>query len=222
MSSALHTVWTQVHPSVCSLVFKAGNTRISSGSGFKIGQRLITNNHVVQVPGASHVTLRFVGSDGSVDTASRTITVQELQAKLLDGDGADRWDFAIYDLSWPEFDSIPSLALAPATNTSIGDPVAVFGFQFDQSNLSVHSGVLASRFVQAGVKYLQIDASVNQGNSGGPLIDVSNCLVVGIVTRKATGLTQQFDSLLQSFDQNIQALKGSQSVLSGCRNLRSV
>jgi len=213
MTSPLHTIWTHVHPAVCSLVFKVGNNRISSGSGFKIGQRLLTNNHVVQVPGATHVTLRFVGADGSSDTASRTLTIQELQAKLLDGDPADAWDFAIYDLSWPEFAKTPSLALAPATSTSIGDPVALFGFQFDQSNLSVHAGVLASRFVQKGVKYLQIDASVNQGNSGGPLIDLSTCLVIGIVTRKATGLTQEFDALLHSFDQNIQALKGSQGAM---------
>lgn len=213
MTSPLHTIWTHVHPAVCSLVFTAGNTRVSSSSGFKIGQRLITNNHVVQVPGATHVTLRFVSADGFTDTASRTVSVQELQAKLLDGDPAKGWDFAIYDLSWPEFAKILSLALAPATNTSIGDPVAVFGFQFGQPNLSVHSGVLASRFVQAGVKYLQIDASVNQGNSGGPLIDLATCLVVGIVTRKATGLTDEFDALLQSFDQNIQALKGSQAIM---------
>lgn len=100
MTSPLHTIWTNVHPAVCSLVFTPGSIRVSSGSGFKIGQRLVTNNHVVQVPGATHVTLRFVSSDGFTDVASRTVSVQELQTKLLDGDPAINWDFAIYDLSW--------------------------------------------------------------------------------------------------------------------------
>src|SRR6266853_5947730 len=98
MTSPLHTIWTHVQPAVCSLVFQAGANRISSGSGFKIGQRLITNNHVIQVPSATHVTLRFVGVDGFTESASRTVSVQELQAKLLDGDPANAWDFAIYDL----------------------------------------------------------------------------------------------------------------------------
>lgn len=73
---------------------------------------------------------------------------------------------------------------------------------------------MASRFVQAGVKYIQLDASVNQGNSGGPLIDPSNCLVVGLVTRKGTGLTRQFDELLKSFDQNIKAMSAAKSIIS--------
>lgn len=213
MPSPLSTLWTSIHPSVCSLTFHAGGTRASSGSGFKVGNRLITNNHVVQVAGATHVTLRFVGLDGSSDVASKMVTTQDFAAKLLDGDPEAAWDFAIYDLSWPEFAAIPSLALAPNTSVGIGDPIALFGFQFDQANLSVHSGVVASRYVNAGVKYIQLDASVNQGNSGGPLIDPSNSLVVGIVTRKATGLTRQFDQLLQSFDQNMQALRGAQSIM---------
>jgi len=214
MASALNTLWTQAHPAVCSLTFSAGGTRISSGTGFKVGKRLITNNHVVQVPGATHVTLRFVGTDGYTDAASKVVTVAELEAKLLDGDPEAGWDFGIYDLSWPEFSQIPSLALAPSTTAAIGDPIAFLGFQFENPNLAIHSGILASRFVQAGVKYLQLDASVNQGNSGGPLIDPSNSLVVGIITRKATGLTKQFDQLLASFDQNIQALAGAQSIIS--------
>ena len=213
MASVINTVWTHVHPAVCSLVFSAGANRLSSGSGFKVGNLLITNNHVIQVPGATSVTLRFVGADGFTDVATKTMGIAEFKSKLLDGDPVDSWDFAIIDLSWPEFAKIPSLALAPALPSAIGDPIALLGFQFDQPNLSIHSGTLASRFVQAGVKYLQLDASVNQGNSGGPLVDPRTCLVIGIVTRKATGLTQQFGALLQSFDQNITALKGAQSIM---------
>jgi len=37
--------------------------------------------------------------------------------------------------------------------------------------------------------------------------------VVSIVTRKATGLTRQFDALVLSFEQNIRALQASQSVM---------
>jgi S1-C subfamily serine protease len=85
--------------------------------------------------------------------------------------------------------------------------VALFGFQFDQSNLSIHSGILASKFEANHKKYLQLDASVNFGNSGGPLIDPETSKVVGIVTRKHTGLTRQFDELIGSFENNIKVLQ---------------
>jgi hypothetical protein len=169
---------------------------------------------VVHVPGATHVTLRFVAADGTTTTASRVLTIQEFHSKLLDGDDPSGWDYAILDLSWAEFTALPSLELAQALPIEIGDPIALFGYQFDQPNLSVHAGVLASRFEQSGVKYLQLDASVNQGNSGGPLIDPVSGLVIGIVTRKATGLTRQFDSLLDSFDQNINSLSRARSLMS--------
>jgi hypothetical protein len=59
------------------------------------------------------------------------------------------------------------------------------------------------------VKYIQLDASINNGNSGGPLINPETLEVIGIVTRKATGLTRQFDKLIDSFNHNIRVLEAS-------------
>jgi S1-C subfamily serine protease len=55
-------------------------------------------------------------------------------------------------------------------------------------------------------KKIQIDASVNSGNSGGPLINAHTGEVIGIVTRSITGLTEDFDELVKSFEENIKAL----------------
>lgn len=59
---------------------------------------------------------------------------------------------------------------------------------------------------------IQLDASVNNGNSGGPLVDLNTKKVVGIVTRKDTGLYKQFDDLIASFDTNIEVLKKLQGL----------
>jgi hypothetical protein len=123
------------------------------------------------------------------------------------------WDYAILTLEDAEFITIPSLTLSDSSTIKIGQRIAVLGFQFDQSNLSIKQGVLSSRYSRAGVKYLQVDASVNQGNSGGPLINIDNNRVVGIVTRKHTGLTNAFDNLLKSFDNNIQALQAALGIM---------
>jgi len=122
------------------------------------------------------------------------------------------WDYAILNLDDPEFSTIPSLTLSANGAIPIGQRIAVLGFQFEQTNLSIKQGILSSRYIRAGVKYMQIDASVNQGNSGGPLINIDNNRVVGIVTRKHTGLTTVFDELLKSFTTNIEAFKAVQGM----------
>ena len=200
-------LWKKVYKSICSIVYYKDGERIASGTGFKVGDKLITNNHVIQVPQATDVLLRFVKEDGYTDSASKRMSLTDFQTRVLDIMPEDSWDYAILDFNIPEFDTIPSLCLSNQDNFAIGQSVALLGFQFDQPNLSIHTGILSSRFVKKDVKYLQLHISVNYGNSGGPLIDPKTTEVVGIVTRKMTGLTRQFDKLLESFGQNIRVLE---------------
>jgi S1-C subfamily serine protease len=62
---------------------------------------------------------------------------------------------------------------------------------------------------------IQVDASVNAGNSGGPLVDPVTGVAIGIVTRKATGLSKMFEQLRQSAESNLkiaQAATGGISI----------
>ncbi len=45
------------------------------------------------------------------------------------------------------------------------------------------------------------------------MINVDNNRVIGIVTRKATGLTEAFDELIKSFDDNIAYLQPAQGLM---------
>jgi hypothetical protein len=162
-------LWSTVHASICSITFQRAGERLGSGSGFKVGNKIITNHHVFWPPQeATHVAVRFVAQDGYTPVAEHTFLVDTWRKRLCDGDSEQGWDYAILDL--PESRACPSLQLASTNEYPIGMPIALFGFQFDQQNLSIHTGSIASKFEQAGVRYLQLDASVNQGNSGGPLI----------------------------------------------------
>lgn len=200
-------IWQKVYKSVCSISLLKDNERIASGTGFKVNNRLVTNYHVIQVPTATHVQLRFVKEDGFTDYISKKISLNEFLTGLVDSMPIDSLDYAIFNLDWPEFDPIPSLNLCARDEFNIGQSIVLFGYQFGQPNLSIHSGILASRFIINEVKLLQLDASINQGNSGGPLINPNTSEVIGIVTRKMTGLTRQFDELLRSFNHNIQTLE---------------
>ena len=183
----------------------AEGKRVASGTGFKVKNYLITNNHVFQPQSAAAVRVRFVQDDCVAVRAEKVFSASMFSALLVDGSPEANWDFAILNLaSCQEFASVPSLELSEVP-PPVGSPVALLGFQFEHENLSMHSGILSSRFTRVNVKYLQLDASVNSGNSGGPLIDPATNSVIGIVTRKGTGLTEAFAGLSATYDANIAA-----------------
>jgi S1-C subfamily serine protease len=84
--------------------------------------------------------------------------------------------------------------------------VAFLGYPFEHLNLTCHAGTISSYYTSGRATIVQLDASVNPSNSGGPLLDVNTGRVIGIVTRRATGLTQAFAALRQTIHNNIAQL----------------
>lgn len=75
---------------------------------------------------------------------------------------------------------IPPLASAPATQAVPGQTVVAIGHPFGLS-YTVTQGILSAHRTLRGVPYLQTDAAINAGNSGGPLLDVEG-RVLGVNT----------------------------------------
>ena len=86
----------------------------------------------------------------------------------------------------------------------IGQKVCIFGYPFGKENLSMNQGIISSIYERCGVKVFQIDGIVNNGNSGGPLIDVDTGKVIGIVSRKEDGLNELFKQLKATIEKNIE------------------
>ncbi len=149
-----------------------GHPRIGEGSGFIISEEgyLLTNNHVVE--GADDITIGM--QDG-----------REYKASVVGKDPS-------IDLALLKVDSkgapLPTLPLGDSEALRVGEWVIAIGnpLEFEQT---VTVGVLSAkeRRVQIGqtdsgvVSFLQTDAAINFGNSGGPLLDVDGN-VVGINT----------------------------------------
>ncbi len=122
-------IWVNCHSSICSISFlNQNNYKIASGSGFKVGKYLVTNNHVFRAPGSANVELSFANIDGHTTRASKTITYHDFQARLETGLPENSWDFAILRLNDTEFDTIPSLTLADSNTVAIGQRIAILGF----------------------------------------------------------------------------------------------
>ena len=85
-----------------------------------------------------------------------------------------------------------------------GSSIAFIGYPFRNEFVTCHLGHISSIYARNNVNVLQIDGSVNSGNSGGPLLNGCTGNVVGIVTRAETGyITESFDSLIRSLEQNL-------------------
>ena len=124
-------LWNGIHSSICSIDCMQGNKRVDWGSGFKAGDKLITNYHVIKNMNATHVVIKFVGADGNKVTASKQFeypAFMNCHIDLQPNNGG--WDHIIFDLDFDGFDKIPSLKIREKDDVPIGTSIVVFGFPF--------------------------------------------------------------------------------------------
>ena len=137
------------------------------GSGFIIDEKgiVITNNHVIQ--DSEDIVVR-VGGD------------KEYKAKIIGADPLS--DIAVLQIVSKE-KFIP-VNFGDSDKARIGDWVIAIGNPYGQGG-TVTSGIISARNRSIGLSryedYIQTDASINSGNSGGPLFDM-NGDVIGINT----------------------------------------
>lgn len=144
-----------------------GANLMSTGTGFAISAtgHIVTNAHVIE--GAVEVSV-LVGE-------------AEYEASVLARDRAN-------DLTILKIDAVTEpLKLADASEAKLGDPVAVSGFpnpDIQGHNIKLTRGALSALSgVQDDLRFFQIDAAIQPGNSGSPLLDEKN-RVIGIVSGK--------------------------------------
>ena len=137
------------------------------GSGFIIDEKgiVVTNNHVI---------------DGAEDIVVQVNGEKKFNAKVIGADPLS--DIAVLQLDTKE-KFIP-VKFGDSDKARIGDWVIAIGNPFGLGG-TVTSGIISARNRSIGLSryedYIQTDASINSGNSGGPLFDMSGD-VIGINT----------------------------------------
>jgi serine protease Do len=143
----------------------------SLGSGFIVSADgyVVTNNHVIQ-------------PDGSAELEEVTVTTPdgtEYEAQVVGSDQAS--DLAVLKITRNE--PFPFVHFGDSKDARVGDWVIAIGNPFGLGG-TVTSGIVSAvyRATQSGGaydRYIQTDASINRGNSGGPLFDMQGN-VIGI------------------------------------------
>ena len=148
---------------------------VSLGSGFIISADgyIVTNNHVVSgVP----------TEQGKVTVSSIKVTMtdrKEYTARIVAKDAVS--DLAVLKI---EAKGLPFVQFGDSTKARVGDWVVAIGNPFALGG-TVTAGIVSAihRSIGSGPydRYIQTDAAINQGNSGGPMFDL-NGNVIGINT----------------------------------------
>ena len=189
VNSVVHVKNMTVAPEVTSIfdLFsgntpqRSGKERLAgTGSGVIISPDgyIVTNNHVINGASSVQVTLNnnktykaeIIGSDSSSDIALLKIKTEE---------------------------KLPYLTFADSDNTQIGEWVLAVGNPFNLTS-TVTAGIISAKARNLGNQYngkiesyIQTDAAVNSGNSGGALVNLNGDLI-GINTAIASPNTGTF------------------------------
>jgi serine protease Do len=143
----------------------------SLGSGFIVSADgyIVTNNHVITADGQGEVeSITVTTTDGT-----------EYPARLMGRDAAS--DLAVLKITSTK--ALPFVRFGDSRNARVGDWILAIGNPFGLSG-SVTSGIISAVYRNTGSgsaydRYLQTDAAINRGNSGGPMFDMKG-QVIGI------------------------------------------
>ena len=146
---------------------QGGQVSQALGSGFIVSPEgmIVTNNHVI---------------DGATDIKVTLDDGQEFKGTLLGRDA--KTDLAVVKIDAGK--PLPTVSWGDSDKLRAGDSVIAIGNPFGIGT-TVTSGIVSARGrdLHNGPydDFIQVDAAINHGNSGGPLVDMSG-KVVGINT----------------------------------------
>jgi S1-C subfamily serine protease len=136
----------------------------------------------------------ILGADGYIVTAAHVVPESSATVRLRDGREYPavvirvdrRIDIALLRLALPEGSTLPCLTLRTAPVGLGADVYAVGAPTSRELSFSLARGIVSGVRLLNGLQYLQTDAAINSGNSGGPLVTAAG-EAAAIVSFKLVG-----------------------------------
>ncbi len=139
-------------------------TPYNTGTGFYLDypNLIITNEHVVR-------------GNRNVVVEGNSLSKQLVKVLYTD----PKYDLAFLEIS--NSDQLPSVDLAQGDQMGQGDQIIAVGHPFGLKYTATQGIISNINHVQNDIKYIQHDAALNPGNSGGPLVNNKGS-VIGVNT----------------------------------------
>ncbi len=181
-SPAVVTITTEIAGGQGFGPFSMPSTGVGSGFVFDADGLILTNAHVIE--GGQQITVTFDDGSEFPGTVVATDTEHDLAVVRVDATG------------------LPTIPIGDSSALKVGQLVVAIGSPLGTYTESVTSGILSAtgRTIQVADStgrgattmdgLLQTDAAINQGNSGGPLLDAAgNAIGVNVaVATSAQGI----------------------------------
>jgi hypothetical protein len=201
-------VWEACRSSVCSIDFLSdAGTRITTFTAFKIKDFLVTDDVIDKFEHPAEVMLGFT-DDGQNRSAEITMPFKEFLHYKVEIRKDFNPGYVLFNLDIDKFREIPSLKCSKKVNYTIGHPIAVLGYQLEQENLAIKSGIISSLFRHTdGFNSIQVDCTITQGNAGSPLIDAESLEVIGVIGHKLASIARSYKQMMSIINSNLKVLK---------------
>lgn len=147
-----------------------------SGSGFFISEDgyVLTNYHVIEYAAEYGSTAKVIAHDGTEYIATVVGSDPDNDIAVLQVDASG--------LEYAALGNSDGIAVGDEIY-AVGNPLGELQFSMTTGSISATNRLISTKDTAPAINMFQIDAAVNQGNSGGPVYDTTG-QVIGVVTAK--------------------------------------
>ena len=194
-------------PKTVQILFLDGDRIRASGTAFFFCNYLITCHHVYWGPKNTEVVIRFCDANPDDLRDGVNVSYPDFIEAIVKSSPEKEFDYAILDLRQIPKERVNNFTVPVREPPSLYDPVAVIGYPFSRLRPVAHHCYVSSFFKSGPAQLMQLEGSINFGNSGGPVVALREQAVIGYVSTKEAGFTDKFWSLRESIGQNIGDLR---------------
>ncbi len=201
-------VWEYCRSSVCSIAFLShAGTKITSFTGFKVKNYLVTDDVIDKFEKPAEVLIRFTEfyPDGTSDIR---MSYRDFLKCMVGFGKKMNPGFLVFNVREGNFRKVPSLMCSKRIDHLIGNPIAVLGYELGQENLAIKSGIISSYYIRSdGFKSIQVDCTIQQGNSGSPLICAQTLEVLGVIGHRLASAARSYKEIMRIINTNLKVLQ---------------
>lgn len=195
--NTFHTIKEKVVKIICYDIGKGGTGFVINKDGY-----LLTANHVVAnyvIENNSLISIFYSDSIYAIFNHGDTLRLNLIISRNWITD-PNPWlfDFAILKTGDKK---IEPFQIGNYDDIDTGDEIIFSGFPLSSQHLTNHTGIISAKYMRKGKfgnidqKVYQIDGSINKGNSGGPLISLVNQKVIGIISTREGGISNELNAI---------------------------
>lgn len=204
------SVWKNYHKSVCSIEFYSKNgIRFYRATGFRYKDHIISDLCREELVRAERVLLSFFCDGINGPACVIDLKAGELSKRITGEIRNDYSGVKFIRLTQREMIAVPSLASGIPPHPATGTPVAIIGFSRSIDRPYLKTGIVSSRVMIGGDKFVHIETSLEPGNAGSPVIDGTTGSLVAVITDCVSSQLRDYKMISEIIELNIRTLSQS-------------